>query len=309
MKRLGWTAGLGLLAGVILFIPLPATLSVDGRIKPRDETSVFVATTGTLRTLHVAIGDRVSAGDQLATLENPEIELQALQAKGRYETQVGVVASLRDAAIGDPAASKDLPAQESLLNDLRDQWETWRGRVEALDIMAPTAGVVLPPPFQTADPQDQLSMRLVTWSGDLTDPRNRDCTLMTGTELLSIVPDASRHDVEIILPQSDVDALAVGAAAKLVATQRPGVILHGTVVDISRDRWTDEQDRSRRDDPVAARGEAPPETSYVVRVELLDRDQAPELLAESSVTGQLRVQPSSLAERLLRALQSLIRFR
>jgi putative peptide zinc metalloprotease protein len=246
----------------------------------------------------------VSQGDEIARLVNHEVELQFVKAKARFESQQQVVETIRRSALSAPEAANQLPGQEALLEDLRVQFETRRVRMDALSIRAPANGKLIAAPHRPR--QRESADRLVSWSGYPTDPNNRDCLLEPGQELMSVATDPN-WDAELILSQSEVDRVFLGARVKLALESAPETTFHGVVHDISRAEWTPEQNADRRDDPEAARRAGPPATSYIVRVQLEPND----VISMTGATATSRIQAGSISmfHRVSRMLNSLIRFR
>ena len=288
------------------FIPLPSGLSITASIHPRGETPVYVSTAGQLQTLHKHPGGTVVKGDPIATLSNPDVELQLLKTQGRYDTQALIVQSLKRAALNTPDAVNDLPGQEAMLADLAKRLESRRARRDGLVIKAPADGHLISGPRRNEDSAADEEMRLVSWSGFPTDVTNQDCFLESGSELLSVVAGQD-WDAEIVLLQSQVQRIVLGAKVKLVLESLPSETFVGTVVDISRSQWDGRQHADRRDDPGASRHAGPPSTSYLVNVEL-DSDVEIPMVTGASAAGRIEAEPSSLAARAMRTINSLIRF-
>ncbi|MDZ7615548.1 MAG: hemolysin D, partial [Patescibacteria group bacterium] len=79
-----------LLAAVVL-VPLPNRILCPLEIQARDARPVYVDVEGRLEQIDVAPGDRVEAGQQIALLVNPEVDLEIVRLRGeveRYETQL-----------------------------------------------------------------------------------------------------------------------------------------------------------------------------------------------------------------------------
>ena len=297
---------LALIAGACLY-PLPAGLSAAARIVPRNESPVYISTTGLLGELHARPGDVVEKGERLATLDNPDVELKFLQTQGRYESQASLVETIRLVSLSVPDAANDLPSQEALLDDLRKQVETRRARVEGLTIKAPASGKLLAAPRRNEDIEARSQSRLVSWSGYPTDVANQQCLLETGHELMSVV-EGNAWDAEIVMSQSEVQRIELGATVKLALEALPARTFKGQVVDISRTQWDAGLNTDRRDDPSAARGQQPAATSYLVRVELDDASELP-LFTGAQAATRIEASKASLYARAKRMLNSLIRFR
>ena len=114
-------------------------------------------------------------------------------------------------------------------------------------------------------------------------------------------------NAELILSQSEIGRVALGARVKLALTAMPEKKFNGKVIDISRTQWTADLNAERRDDPAAARRDQPPSTSYVVLVQL-DPSEIP-LVAGASAQSRIESPSISIFGRASRMLNSLFRFR
>ena len=289
------------------FIGLPSGISTQAKVVPRSETPVYVATAGTLLELKRKPGDTVAKGDVIATLTSPDVELQLLQTQGKYDTQATIVESIERSLFDTPEAANDLPGQKATLNDLKQRLATRKARVDGLTIKAPAAGQLLAGPRRSEDTSAEEQFRMVSWSGFPTEKSNQGCLLEAGTELISIVA-SDDWDAEITISQTDVHRIAVGNPVKLVLESMPSETFTGKVVDIAIDRWNEREHTDRRSDPQAARHDGPVETSYLVRVQLEPNLEVP-LVTGTIAAARIEAEKSTLFERAIHTLNSLLRFR
>ncbi len=294
------------LIGVALY-PIPSGVSVAARMVPHQETPIYVTTSGVLRSWSAHPGDWITKGDVIARLENPEVELQYLTIQGRYETQRAVVQSMQRASLDDADVANELPGQEAVLEDLTHQLATQTSRREGLTLQSPASGKLIDAPRRAEDVRGINSGRLVSWSGYPTDPKNENCFLESGYELMSVVGDDS-WDAEIVLDQSEVERIRVGAQVKLALETLPSKKFAGTVSDISRTQWDEQFNAQRRDDPDASHQKGPLTTSYMVRVKLDPTDDVT-LITGAVATARIEASKISLVNRTWRWLSGLLRFR
>jgi putative peptide zinc metalloprotease protein len=283
---------------------------LPARIVPRHETPIYNSTGGLLDSVEARPGDPVSAGQTIATLVNHDVQREYLKAKGRYELQQSIVESLARAQLDATEAASELPAAESLLEDLQRQLKTRESRAQGLQIRAPVSGRLIAAakrPVQPSSDDSFIDGQLVSWSGEPTDRENQGCFVQPGLELMTIVVD-NRWDAELVLDQSDVQRFEPGAEVKLVCEANPPRLIRGVVTDISRSNWTVDQDAQRRDDRSAVDRQQPAATSYTVRVSL-DADDTQTLIAGATATASIETEPLSLVGRAARMLNGLLRFR
>lgn len=296
--------GIAVILGLFWF-PFPSWISVNGRIVPRAETPLYLASEGKLETLFVRPGDRVEAGAEIARLSNPETSLQWIAAKGRYETQKTKVDSIIADAMHNADAASDLPGQRALLAELKSQYERRKARVDGLMLTSPASGKLIAGPQVNRQPVAADDLTLVRWSGSPTDSINQACWLEAGTELMALQTDLN-HDAELILDQLQVRRLQIGSEVKLIARNAPSQILRGRVREIATTDYDVQINGSRRDDPQARERMSPPGTNYLVRVEL---DNSEDLKPDMRVEGAIAAAPRSIIARIHETLTSLLRFR
>jgi putative peptide zinc metalloprotease protein len=310
MKRLVWSM-VAIAATVCLAcVPFRSGVSAAARIVPRNETPIYISTGGLLSSVQATPGDHVQAGEVVATLFNHDVELEYLKAKGRFELQQSIVESLARAQLDATEAASELPAAESLLDDLRRQLETRESRREGLQLRAPVTGTLIAAANRTPQPESDDSLingQLVSWTGQPTDQENHRCYVQPGLELMTVVAD-ERWDAELVLSQSDVQRFEPGAKVKLACEANPAKVIRGVVTDISRSNWRVDQDAQRRDDRSAVGRQQPAGTSYTVRVALDDNETAT-LVAGATATARVQTEPLSLFGRATRLLNGLLRFR
>ena len=306
MNRVMISAGvIGVLIGLMCY-PFPSGVSASGRLLPRSETPVYISTAGQLNAVMAVEGQNVVKGDTLATLHNPDTEIQYLRAKGRFEKQKQLTESIIRSQVTNPDATNELPAAQALLAELENQMQTRKQQLDALEIKAPASGRLLAVSRRRPEANSGAGIRLVGWSGFPTDPENRSCFLESGTELLSIAT-SDQWDTELVLSQSQVQRIQAGNEVRLLAEAMPSRVIVGTVTEISEVNWSRDQHSMRQDDPEAAQAQQPAETSYVVRVQLPTTD-AP-LKNGAAVSAVVDAEPISVFGRINRGLNGLLRFR
>lgn len=307
MNRVAVSSIVAAVLVLIAMVPLPSGVSADAKIVPGSETPIYVKTSGVLRELSLQPGDLIREGDVIARLTNADVELQYVTIAGRHQTQTAVVAAMRRAALDSPEIANELPSQEALLSDLQQQLTTHTARRDGLTITSPASGRLIAAPRRGDEHDANSQSRLVYWSGYPTDPRNQNCFLEPGHELASVLRD-DQWDAEIILSQSDVQRIAVGAGVKLALEAMPSKRFHGSVIEIAKTKWDENQNADRRDDPNAKRLERPLATSYAVRVSLDEVDDVP-LITGARATCRVEAASISLLGRAWRSLTGLFRFR
>jgi putative peptide zinc metalloprotease protein len=306
VRRSRWAlSGVGLagLVAFLVFVPLPTRVWGTLELEPRDDSRVYVDVAGRLLGPSVEPGRQVAAGEVLARLENLELELEIARLEGRAAELAAELANLRrerfhggSAGLRIPELQKSLAAVEELLVEKRAEF----GK---LTLVAPRAGLVLPPP-ETPTPNETALGELPTWSGLPTDRRNRGATLVEGA-FLCHVGDPHAWQALVAVDQTDVELLRVGDAVDILLDELPEYPIAATIDEISRRELAESPRRlsNKAGGELAtvtdkAGVERPQSATYQVRVVLYD----PEAMLRIGLRGtaKMHVRPQPIASRLAR---------
>lgn len=327
-----WCVGLAAIvyAGTI---PLPRYVYSSVRILPDRETRVHLTTPGILRQIDVEPGQRISQGDVLAELSNPEIALEVLDAESDFLQQAMRLEGLLASQTLVPEASSQLPAAEALLDEMQDRFAAAKRRRDSLRITAPCDGIVM---VAQSNPQsasdtsleadanpldigfganpatDRTSVRLASWSGFPTARENSGCLLEAGTELLSIasVGGSVRWRAEAVIRSVQRKRIAVGDEAVMILDSSPDQVFRGRVVQIAEETYDARVDAPRRDHRRADRVTRTPGTNYVVEIAIDDSGLARSPCVNGAMGRvKMEVESASIWQRIYELLSSLFRFR
>jgi putative peptide zinc metalloprotease protein len=204
-RKVGTTAfivaGLALAA---LFVPLPLHEETTFLVEPSSVVHVYATTPGRVSEVRVAPGSRVSKGDLLVKLTNPEKEAKLISLELEYalqEREVELSRLLQDAAQERVA--------RSLLDGLKTQLADYRRQLAQLELRAPSDGVVVAPMRVPEPKHDGAVRQLGRWYGSPLDPKNLGATLTERTHVLSIAP-LETCDAVLYIDQADRDDVRVG---------------------------------------------------------------------------------------------------
>ena len=286
----------------VLFVPLPYRVPAVAMIEPVDAARVYVTVPGSLQTA-LPTGKRVQQGEVLATLANPELELEVAQLRSEVAQQKILIDGMQTRRMTD-----QLPAAQAALADLEQQLTNRENDLSKLELIAPVAGVILPPPAIPSS--SNKTGQLNDWAGTPLEQRNRSAFLSTGT-LLCLVGEPERIEAVLTVSQDDVELVAPGQAVRLLLDEAPGILLTGEVTKLARidvQILTREHVASQRiPTQTNERGVARPvETLYQAKVKLDDTDRP--LLLRSGGNAKITVASHSLAWRGWRFLQRTFRF-
>ncbi|HVU88537.1 MAG TPA: HlyD family efflux transporter periplasmic adaptor subunit [Pirellulales bacterium] len=218
---------LSLLAALVL-VPLPVRVTAPVVIEPQDAQRVYVSEAGTLQ-FAVAAGQAVQAGETLARLTNPDLDLELARLTGERNQQRSRLANLERRRGQDRAAAAEIPTAREALADVEERLAKRTADRERLVLRAPIAGTVLPPEWNA---QPVLPESLPTWRGTPMLARNQGAFLEVGT-LFCLIGDPQRVEAVATVDQADIDRLAVGERVDIKVDQAAGTILLGTVKEVA----------------------------------------------------------------------------
>lgn len=277
---LALTAGAAAFAAVFV-VPFPYCVQGLALIQPEPagvRRVVVPDAGGFLRELHVYDGQRVRAGEVLAVIENPKLEIRLRVAEAEQALRLQQVAahvaagaeSARAGEAGGEAAQRtaaELQAVEKLQTTLREQ-------ADRLVLRAPCDGVV----------------------AGLADAEDRGKWFEKGAVVCSVGDDRRLRAVVLVEP-ADRRLVTVGAPAGVRVHGGGGRTGRGTVTAVAPADAKDIPaalshhaggDVSTRRDPGTS-AEAPTSQQYVVTVELRD---AP-VMIQPGVRGRVRLDAGS----------------
>ncbi|HUY35512.1 MAG TPA: hemolysin D [Pirellulales bacterium] len=303
-------AVLSLVAAAVLFIPLPHRIYCTLEIQPRDAKSVYVSVPGELERVLIQPGVAVAKGTPLAQLKNLDIELEIADLEGQCAENETELHSLHRRQRLDEDAARQIPAVEVVLKSVKEQLDEKKTDLARLNLVAPDAGTVLPPPEQPKKPDDK---QLPAWSGTPLEPRNQGAFLQEGV-MFCQVGDPSKMEALMVVDQDDIEYLATDQKVDVKLDELPSDTLRGTVAEVAKEplRVSPRHISNKAGGELATKTdesgvERPLNTSYQVRVPLDD----PDGLLRIGLRGRGRVhtRPQTLAHRLWRYVEQTFNFR
>lgn len=296
----------------VWLVPLPHHVYCPVELEPGEGAAVYVERSGRLVERMVAPGDRVTAGDRLARLEDEELQLQLAVCRGQAAEMSARLAGLAQQRFHNPGAALELAQVQEALQALNQQIAQKQSDVERLVLTAPIAGTVLPPARRRPSGHDKVE--LSDWSGLVLEDRNLGCSLAEG-DLLCRIGHPGTLKAVLVIDQSDIELIRAGQTVEIQLDAFAGRLLRGTIGEISGcelvhspgnlSHKTGGQLTTRTD---AAGRERPASTSYQARVFPLDGDTGP---LRIGLRGQARVQTprQTLAQRIATYLRQTLQFR
>jgi putative peptide zinc metalloprotease protein len=316
VKRPRMFASLGGLAALVLlfvFLPLPHSVMSTLEIRPRDPARVYadVPGTATLEEIDVAPGQQVAAGQQLARLENFDVDLRivALEGdRGKYEVQIK---HLEQQSYNDPQAAAELRSLRESLATVKDRLAQQQRDQERLVLRAPTAGTIMPPPWKPRRPG--VEGQLPEWSGTPLEQRNLGAPMEEGA-VFCLIGDPAKMEAIVYVDQGDIEFVGKGQEVEIKLDELPFDTFYGTIDDVSPSeskvsphRLTTKAGGELPTETDAAGVERPMSTSYEAKVLLDD----PDGFLRIGLRGRAKIHTAwqTLGQRTMRLLNKLVNFK
>lgn len=218
VKRLRMYSTIGLLTAAVaavLLVPLPATVMCSLEVQPRDADSVYVKVPGTL-VWCIEPGAKVQPGDELARLENIDVQLAIRKLEGQIAVYQEQLAGLRVVSFSDDRAAARMAEVDEEIAAAKGQLAEQRLDAERLTIVAPRAGTVIPPTL--TDDRDVSDQDLKKWSGTPLDSENLGTSLERLTKLCEI-GDPADLEARLAIDQADVKRVQEGQKVEIMLNQ------------------------------------------------------------------------------------------
>ncbi len=212
-------AVVGILIGLVLFVPLPYHVKSTFEISPRNAASIYVDVPGQLQTIYVRNGDLVEPGQPLVGLENLDLALQVVRLQGRARTLETRLQGLARRAFLDETAGMRIKETRESLSMIHEQLEEKQQELDRLLISAPPdrGGTVM---AVAAKPLSEDRRRLPGWSGSPLDPKNRGATFQQ-SELICRIGDPDDLEALLVIDQADIEMVVQA----LAGGEQPEVVL------------------------------------------------------------------------------------
>ncbi len=117
----------------------------------------------------------VSAGDPIAQLKNPDLQIRLAELQGEEEVANVQLRNLAYRSRNDAALKAQIDTQEELLESIQSMRAETEEEIERLTVRAKREGYVIEPPYRAA--QDTGDGRLPGWTGSPLEERNRGALL------------------------------------------------------------------------------------------------------------------------------------
>jgi putative peptide zinc metalloprotease protein len=275
-------ASVGVVSAVLLavfFVPLPHSVMSSMEIQLRGAEPVYVDVVmgGRLAKVYVKTGDHVSKGQELALLENLDLDLKIAEKSGDREQHSMQLQNLLRQGLSDPRAVTQIPELQKSLDMLDRELENLKRDRDRLLLRAPAEGTVMPPPAtnEHEDPEGQLPF----WSGTPLNPWNTGAYLKEGVMFCQI-GDPKKLEAVLVIDQSDIEDVHENQSVDIKLDELPHDTLNSRITEIAQSDLKISPQRlsakaggelATKTDPGSG-VERPQSTSYQARAPLDDTD-------------------------------------
>ena len=295
---------LGALFAGLFFWKTPYPLQTIALIRFAERTPVTVQEKGVLISVR-SEGDSVSAGDVIAELSAPMLEIE-------YRKRVGELAQQRQRLIGlearrteDVRVAALIPSTMEAIEGLESEVSQLERRRDQLQIKAPQDGFIL----RSIESKNRKTP-VPTSKLQPLDPENMGMTLQPG-ETLCQIAKRQKAEVVAIVSQYQVDLVKVGQVAWVTLKQDPGKRLQATVIDVAslEEAALPDELLFDLDIPLKAKEDGQVETvdpAYVLRASL--EEEGGLTYANGIVKCEIEAAPLTMAARAYRWFFETLRF-
>ncbi len=304
-------SGVVLIVLAVLYVPLPHSVMSTLEIRARDADRVYVDVPGELQAILVKPGQRVEKGQTLAKLQSIDVDLEIARLQGERSQYKVQLSNLRRGRLQNTGEGLEISQIEESLQAIEDQLKQKKDDQERLNLHAPIAGTVLPPPWREKKPGPEG--QLPSWSGTPLQERNLGALLDEG-EVFCLVGNPHKMEAILYVDQGDIDFVKTGQYVEINLQELPFEVYQGTIEEIapSESKFVPKHLTTKSGGDLATTAdesgvEKPMSASYQARVLIDD----PYDLMRLGLRGRAKIHTTSqtLGQRIWRGINQLLNFK
>jgi len=293
----------------LLLIPLPQSVVAPMTIRPAESQDLF-ATIGGRLTSCVQEGDFVKTGDSIATLVNPSLESELLNAQANHQSLMTTRKNFISRRLSDSSNTANLATLIASEQAALERVKLRQEEFSKLTLVAPTDGMIFAPTRNVVnkDPSSESA----GWNGTPLDQANLGAWIEPGTVIGSI-GDTRKREAILFVDQNSAALIEVGKEVRLLLPDHLGKPWKGLVIEVGATPVTQCLPELVGAGLVAVdlttesgRMSIPRDTLYQVRVQI--EDSSSPLHVRTTGFARVQVAWSSLFTRLSRSLFQSFRF-
>ena len=220
------------LAAAAFFIPWPHHIGVPVVARPEQAGRVYVTTPGMLERIFAGPGATVEAGQPIAQLKEPNLELRVAEIRGLLEMERERLAGLIRQQTVNPKAADQIPSSQARIRDFERRADELQKQQQRLTLTASKAGQVIPAP-EIPEPIWDDDGQLPGWSGEALEPKNLGSFLQAGT-MVCLIGRPDEMKALLLIDRSDMEMVHTGQPVEILWDEYRSHRLQGTIRDIAK---------------------------------------------------------------------------
>ena len=181
------------------------SVSASGTLTPSVQEDVSFDVSGTVTSVPVAVGQTVTVGQTLATVDTLELQASLLQAKATLASAQAKLSDAEDAADGTDASDAKIAAAQAQVDVAQSGVDTAQTAMAGATLTAPVAGMLTVVGLEVGD---------AVGSSASSAPGGTSTGSSTTTAQFTIVSTAN-WEVDVTVSDADVALVAVGDQAEV----------------------------------------------------------------------------------------------
>jgi putative peptide zinc metalloprotease protein len=234
VKRFNLLVSLAVFASVITavcYIKLPHHVDCAFEIRPTEAGRVYAGSVGQI--VHtVKPGESVDAGDTIAVLKNPDLEMRMQDLEIEEAVATTQLEKLRDRVFSNRSLAGQLETQREILDSIKELKKKTQVEIDRLTIAAPISGIVIPPPRRPQ--RDAGDGQLPSWSGSPLELQNRGA-MLSSEDLLCEIGNEDDFEAILAIDQGDVQLVREGQEVEMKLDSRRLETFTGVISEKSRE--------------------------------------------------------------------------
>jgi macrolide-specific efflux system membrane fusion protein len=207
------------------------TVSGTGNVEPAVEDDVNFATSGTLTSVHVKVGQHVTKGELLATLDPSAAKLTLAAAKETLTAARDELTSAEDDKSGSSAATIDSDKVQVESDEATVTAD--EKAVAETKLYAPVSGTIAATAGDTVGESVSSGTGTSTTSDSGSSTTSTDTTSSSSSTAFAEIINSKTMTLTVSLSESDISEVKVGQSATVSFTALSGVKLAARVTSIS----------------------------------------------------------------------------
>jgi putative peptide zinc metalloprotease protein len=196
-------------------------------IEPYQVVHVYATVPGKIAEVHAKPGEKVSHGELMLRLVDPEKERQYRELQSQYRVAQVEVDKQRTLD-NQPRLTVAREQLQSLAAQLKD----YENQLQQLKVVAPIDGAVVTAPRTPEPKQSADAFELHRWYGTPLDEQNVGSLIETRTQLFSVAPN-DRFQAVLLVDQADRGDLKIGQGVEIKFDHLPSRVFEGQIAAIA----------------------------------------------------------------------------